>query len=256
MKDKENILQELSELKSTLANITPQNVYTVPVGYFDGLVFQVLNRIKAMEAKNTTEELSYLSPSLINISRLMPYTVPAGYFEEIAENLMPLIGERNDYHTAQEEIETLSPLLSGLKKQIPYSVPDGYFDNLVEKTNKPAAKVVSITHRKWFRYAAAAVVTGVAVLTGFIFFGKSDNEKEAGGLALANFTREIQKMDDMQKDNLMDFIDAGMSGNETAQLNTDSRLNEVKELLKGVSDKELKEFQEQSEDIEDVLMTN
>jgi hypothetical protein len=204
MKDKENILQELNELKSTLATVTPQNVYTVPVGYFDGLLLQVLNRIKAMEAKNTTEELSYLSPSLINISRQMPYTVPAGYFEGLSENMMPLIGERNDYHNAQEEIEKLSPLLSGMKKQLPYSVPDGYFDNLVEKTNKPAAKIISITHSRWFRYAAAAVVTGVVVLAGFIFFGNS--EKEPGSKALASLTHDIKKMDETQKDNLIDFI--------------------------------------------------
>ena len=56
MIQKENILQELNELKSSLATVTPQNVYTVPVGYFDGLVAQVLSRIKAVEAKNAVEE--------------------------------------------------------------------------------------------------------------------------------------------------------------------------------------------------------
>jgi hypothetical protein len=69
MTQKENILQELNELKSSLATVTPQNIYTVPVGYFEGLAAQVLNHIKAMEAKNAVEELGYLSPLLSNISR-------------------------------------------------------------------------------------------------------------------------------------------------------------------------------------------
>ena len=254
MTQRDNILQELNELKSTLATVTPQNVYTVPVGYFDGLAARVLNRIKAMEAKNAVEELDYLSTSLSNISRQMPYTVPAGYFEGLAEKAMQWVRESSDYQTAKEELETLSPLLSGLKKTMPYSVPDGYFETLVEKRNKPAAKLVSITKQKWFRYAAAAVVTGVVVLAGFLFLG--NGEKEPGGKALARLTRDVKEMNETQKDTLMNFIDAGMSGNETARINTDIKSNEVKDLLKGISDQELRDFQEQTEDISDVLMTN
>ena len=63
-------------------------------------------------------------------------------------------------------------------------------------------------------------------------------------------------MNDTQKDDLMDFIDAGMNGDETAQVNTDNKADEVKNLLKDVSDEELKDFQEQTEDVADVLMTN
>jgi hypothetical protein len=265
MTQKENILQELNELKSTLASVTPQNVYTVPVGYFDELPAQILNRIKAMEAKNAVDELGYLSPSLSNISRQMPYAVPAGYFEGLAENVIQLVSESNNYQTPKEELETLSPLLSGLKKTMsartghsdgPYSVPQGYFESLGEKINKPAAKVVSITHRRWFRYAAAAVITGAIIVGGFLFSGKGGGEKEPGGKALAKLTLDVKKMDDTQKDSLMDFIDAGMDGKETVQVNTDNKSNDVKDLINGISDEELKDFQEQTEDIQGVLMTN
>ncbi|HEY6064278.1 MAG TPA: hypothetical protein VIV35_11750, partial [Chitinophagaceae bacterium] len=152
------------------------------------------------------------------------------------------------------ELETLSPLLSGLKKTMPYSVPQGYFESLGEKRNKPAVKIISITSRKWFRYAAAAVITGVIATAGFLLSG--NGEKEPGRKALAGLTSDIQKMNETQKDMLMDFIDAGMSGKETARVNTDDKSNEVKDLLKGISDEELKDFQEQTEDIQDVLMTN
>jgi hypothetical protein len=256
MTQKDNILKELSELKSTLANVTLQNVYTVPVGYFDGLAAQVLNSIKAMEAAHPVEELGYLSPMLSRISRQMPYAVPAGYFEGLAKKAMQSVLESSDYQTAKEEIETLSPLLSGLKKQMPYSVPQGYFETLTGKINteenKPATRIISIASRKWFRYAAAAVVIGIITMAGFLFRGS--NEKEPGGKALAKFTRDVKEMDDTQKDNLIDFID--MNNTETAQVDISNKIDEVKTLLQDISDEELKDFQEQTEDLEDVLMTN
>ena len=295
MTQKNNILQELNELNSSLATINAQNVYTVPVGYFDGLATQVLNRIKAMEALTVAEELGYLSPLLNNISKQMPYIIPSGYFESLeknnyqiakeetensfsllsgikkempysvpqgyfdglAEKAMQSIRESSDYQTAKEELETLSPLLSGLKKEMPYSVPQGYFEQLAssisKEESKPVAKVVSMTSRKWFRYAAAAMVIGLIAMTGFLLTG--GKEKEPGGKAIAKLTSDIKKMDETQKDNLMDFFDAGMSGQETAKISQDNNA-EVKNLLQGISDEELKDFQEQTEDIEDVLTTN
>ena len=240
MTQKENILQELNELKSSLAAITPQNIYTVPVGYFDGLAAQVLNRIKAMEARNAVEELGYLSPSLSNISKHNLYTVPAGYFEELAEKTMHLIRESNDYQTAKEELETLSPLLSGLKKTMPYSVPDGYFDSLTEKRNKHVAKVVSITHRRWFRYAAAAVVTGVIVLAGFIYTN-SRNSVDPVEQPYAWVKKSIKKVDKTDIDAFVKLADEDLT-NLAAVATSPVKPEEIKELMKDVSDKEIQDF--------------
>ncbi len=240
MTQKENILQELNELKSTLATVTLQNVYTVPVGYFDGLAAQVLNHIKALEAKNATEELSYLSPSLSNISRQMPYAIPAGYFEGLAENVMQLVREGNEYQTAKEELETLSPLLSGLNKTMPYSVPQGYFESLGEKRKKPAAKVVSFTHNRWFRYAAAAVVTGVIVLAGFIYmiFRKPVDPVEQ---PYAWVKKSIKKVDKADIDSFVKLADEELN-NQAAVASIPVKPEEIKELMKDVSDKEIQDF--------------
>jgi hypothetical protein len=258
MTRKDNILQELQELNSVLATGAVQEVYSVPAGYFDGLAAQVLKRIKAMEAENAVEELAYLSPVLGNLSRQMPYTVPAAYFEGLAEKAAQLAQGNNGQLTTKEELAALSPLLSGLKKEMPYSVPPGYFESLTQnrtaQENKPVAKVLSFTSRKWFRYAAAAVITGMIVTAGFLFPGGA--EKETGGKALTKFTRDVKKMNEVQKDNLMDFIDAGMIGNETVQVSPGTKTDEVKELLQGISDEELQDFQEQTEDVRDVLQTN
>ena len=90
-------------------------------------------------------------------------------------------------------------------------------------------------------------------MAGFLYFG---GEKEPGGKVLAKFTRDVKKMNDIQQADLIEFIDAGMTGDETAQLSTDNKSDEVKNLLKDISDEELKDFQEQTEDIQDIMMTN
>jgi hypothetical protein len=240
MTNRENILQELNELKSMLANVTPQNVYTVPVGYFDGLIDQVMSRIKALETKNAAEEVGFLSPSLNNISRQMPYVVPPGYFEGLAENIMNLVHQSSDYQTAKEELETLSPLLSGLKKTIPYSVPEGYFETLGENRNRPAAKVISITHRSWFKYAAAAVVTGVIVLAGFIYFN-SRNSVDPVEQPYAWVKKSIKKVDKADIDAFVKLADEELN-NQASVVSNPVKPEEIKELMKDVSDKEIQDF--------------
>lgn len=252
MAQNQNILQELNELNSSLAKRAPQNPYSVPVDYFDGLAEQVLNRIRAIESISAKDEIRFLSPLLSSVSRETPYDVPPDYFKDLEERLMITVRESNDYQTVKEELASLSPLLNSLKKQIPYSVPDGYFESLGAKPVKQGTKIISITHRRWFRYAAAAVVTGVIVLTGFILTG---NKKQSDEKIFAQVKNDVMKMDETQKDNLIDFIDAGMNGKETAEVNTD-KSKEIKNLLQDISDEELKDFQEQTEDMQDVLMTN
>lgn len=256
MTQKDNILQELKELNSGLAGISREPVYAVPAGYFDGLASRVLGRIKAMEADNAADELAYLAPGL-KLSKQLPYSVPQGYFEGLAASML---AKTSQEESPASELESLSPLLSQLKKESrtghPYSVPAGYFETLGQQPygvseNKPAKVIsLSVSRRTWFRAAVAAVVTGIIVMAGYLLLG----EKEPGGKALAKFTRDVKKMDDSQKENLIHFIEAGLSGQETAQVNTDSKA-EVKNLLEGISEEELKSFQQQSEDIQDVLMT-
>lgn len=247
-----NILNELNELNSSLVNTGIENVYSVPEGYFENLAVIILQRIKALEATTHQDELSYLSPFLSDIPKVTPYKVPAGYFDHIADSIASVIS--SEEMSAKDELEKLSPVLSGLKKEMPYSVPNGYFENLGKHTPKEKTKVVSLTHRKWFRYAAAAVVTGVIVLAGFMIFGNKTNEP--GTKSLAKFEKDVKKMDEIEKENLIDFIDAGLNGDESASIKADNKSDDIKELLKGISDEELNEFNKQTQDIENVLLTN
>ncbi|HMU45526.1 MAG TPA: hypothetical protein PKC72_04110 [Chitinophagaceae bacterium] len=247
-----NILNELNDLNSSLVNTGTANVYSVPEGYFENLAAVVLQRIKALGAKDSQDELSYLSPLLSGIPKVTPYKVPAEYFDHISDSIAAFIS--SEEMSVKDELKKLSPVLSGLKKEMPYSIPDGYFESLGVTTPKEKAKVVSLTHRKWFRYAAAAVVTGIIVLAGFMIFGNKTNEP--GTKSLAKFEKDVKKMDETEKENLIDFIDAGLNGDESASIKADNKSDDIKELLKGISDEELNEFNKQTQDIENVLLTN
>jgi hypothetical protein len=243
MTDKNNILNELAELNSSLAGKAKETAYSVPAGYFDTLLENVMARIKAMDIADAKEELQILSPLVAGLSKQVPYEVPAGYFEQL-----------NADKPATEEVETLSPLLSNLKNKNPYTVPAGYFEslNVTRPAEQPVAKVISIVHRRWFRMAAAAIVTGILVMTGFLIFNNKSVEKAP----LAKFTRDVKKMDDAQKDDLIDFIDAGLTGKEQAKTSIEAKSKEIRNLMQDIPANELKDLEQQTEDLADVLMTN
>jgi hypothetical protein len=258
MTQKDNILQELRDLHSSLVNAASQNIYQVPAGYFDGLAEQVLRRIKALEAVNAAEELNHLSPLLNSISKKMPYSVPSNFFDGLAESITGSV--INEHQTPAEELETLSPLLSGLKKEMPYSVPMGYFETINTTTViQPPAKVISITKQSWFRYAAAAVVTGFIIMAGFLVFNKQGNidPKEK---SFAWVEKSLNKVSTDDIDKFVELADEEAPVIASADASNEIKdKNEIKELIKDVSDKDLQDFldetrSDETDSNDDVLM--
>lgn len=241
------IIQELSDLGSSLTSLVPQNMYSVPEGYFEGLADQTLDLIR------NNERFVWLS----TLPKIIPYQVPNGYFDGLEEKIMEAIRDHPDYQTSHEELQSISPLLSSLDKRPVYAVPEGYFENfdVANGRNHTKEKVVSITSRKWFRYAAAAVIVGAIALTGLFVY--DNNHKDAAGKTLAKFEREVKKINDVKKtDSLIDFMDAGLNQKELASNHNPVKTDDVQKLLQDVSTDELKDFDDQSKDIEDVMMTN
>ena len=246
-----NILNELTELKSKLAEVETVNPYTVPTDYFDNLISQISTRIKELESNPVQSELKSLSSVLSNILKNTPYSVPNDYFVNLPEKMLAIANQ-----TAKEELEILSPFLSGLKKENPYAVPTGFFEVVntpVVETIKPVVKIKSIYGHKWLRLAAAAVLIGFIAFGSIQFFSGT---KAIKGDAIAGVKKDIKNLSDDQKDNLIEFLDTGMDGKETTALSNDAKTKEVKQLLQDVSDEELSDFQQQTEDMGDILMTN
>lgn len=231
MAQSNNILQELRELESSLAGMTSQSVYTVPKGYFQGLAETVLERIR-IEA-----EPEYLSPVLNEVSRVMPYTVPAGYFEGLASQVLDSINTGNPV-SVQEELADLSPLLGGLKKEMPYSIPAGYFDKPAGATGTRPAKLVSLAGRKWFRFAAAAVLMA-AVATTVVLISTKDRIDPSTN----SYSWVEKKMKKVSTDEIKNFVD--MSDETLPQkeiVASADKSNEVKEMIKDIPASEIQEF--------------
>ena len=245
-----NILQELKELGSNLAGLAMSNPYQVPAGYFDDLAVQVLNRIKALEAATATEELGYLSPMLGSASKQLPYQVPAGYFDGLSESMMKVVRESNQ--TSAEELESLSPLLSGLKKQVPFTVPQGYFENLaadIATTSiKPETKVVTLSSRKWFRYAAAAVVTGVIAMAGFTFLGKDKVDPSTDSHAWVE--KNVKKVSTEKIEEFVPLTDEEKTITESIASIPAGKIQNVKELMKDVPENEIESLLNDTESLD------
>jgi len=240
-----DIIQELSDLGSNLPGDI-SNIYSVPAGYFEGFSEQILRLIK------TNESLIWLS----SLPKEVPFNVPAEYFNELDEKIMEIIRRHPDYQTSHEELEAVSPLLSSISKRPVYSVPKGYFENFkpgVEE--KKETKVVSITGRKWLRYAAAAVIVGAILMAGLIQF--NNRTRDSAGKTLAKFEKDVKKINDVKStENLIDFMDSGLNEKELASSPKSIKTDDVQQLLKDIPIDELKDFNEESKAIEDVMMTN
>jgi len=240
MTNRDTILKELNELDSSLAGHKPQNIYSVPAGYFDGLADQILKHIKASENSNAKKEVELLSPMLSFISREMPYAVPAGYFENLSQKILLSIRESADYQTSEEEIESLSPMLSSLKKKNPYSVPAGYFENLDTNKGEQVTKVISITSRKWYRIAVAAVVIGIIAIGGLLFINPNpvDPNKNPDKWISKNISKKVStdKIDEFVK-----LTEEEENLKVSAENNAPGTV-ELKELMKDVPEKEIQDF--------------
>ena len=241
MTNRITILNELQGLESTLINISPQNIYEVPDGYFEGLASQILNRIKALEASNAKEELEILSPMLCGISKVMPLTVPSGYFENLSEKMMIAVREHADYQTRDEEITALSPLLSKISRKSPYQIPEDYFENLSTSiTKREETKVIFIARRKWYRFAAAAAMIGIIILGGLLFIIQKpiDPNKNPQAWVEKNIEKKVSQR---QVD---DFVNLAKGDEDLKDLNDNDAVKseDIKELMKDVSEKEIQEF--------------
>jgi len=176
MHSNDTIQNELKELNSILAGISNKNVYTVPDGYFDVLSHDILMAVQQQDIQVTDNS-----------------TVPVGYFDGLADSIMNKIKARS------AEAES-SELLAGLKGINVYRVPAGYFENLATnitaRLHQPAKVIVMERRSSFFRYAAAAAITGIIGLSVFSIFNKKDKtDSMLPGTEIASVTN-IKNIDE------------------------------------------------------------
>lgn len=164
MEKNNEILNELKEISSLLAEIPRVNIQSVPEDYFNNLEERLC--INSLLHQNDTR----------NYFKQEKPGVPAGYFENLSDSILLKIKDGTS-----DELEERFSLLDDLKNKNVFTVPTGYFNELSEqiiaKTRlKEPAKVISIGGYKWWKYAAAAMIAGIILISGFFMFNSGNKQ--------------------------------------------------------------------------------
>lgn len=229
MIQRDTILQELKDCGSSLQPASITGPYLVPEGYFSGLPAVILSRIQTDDISDAAEELAALSPLLGSLPKVSPFKVPDGYFAETQEPDLSF--------------------LAGAGKKAPYTIPDNYFAQLPERIQRhtTTGRVVPLSARKWFRYAAAAVVTGVIVLSGIMIWRQEQPDATSSVLA----SKEVQKtLESTSVETLESFVQVtspGITGKD-ASVATMAKNEELNSLFKDIPDSELNAFLDVTDD--------
>lgn len=146
MNSDHSIQIELKELNSILAGVQKENIYSVPDGYFESTITDIVRSV-----------------GLGKIHISANATVPDGYFEGLADEIMGRIKSSSE-NTAEN-----ADLLSQVRHINPYQVPPQYFDRLADHILRrlalPSKVIVMRKRSAFFNYAAAAVITGLLGLS-------------------------------------------------------------------------------------------
>lgn len=233
------IILELKNMKSFLADHINEPVYEIPNEYFERFPSAMLQLLNADDDEKTlSQKITGSYPD--NITN--PFSVPDGYFDTLPQKILSQVKQNENSISAAEEIAAISPLLSGISKQMPYPVPAGYFENNFSNINKKPAKVFAFnfTRKNWLRYAAAAIVIGIISISGFLYFNQSskiDPSKNPEAW-VKNNTKKITT------DELESFIE--LSNIETAALQPSIqnpvKSSEMEDLMEDVPDTDIQKF--------------
>jgi hypothetical protein len=83
MPSSKHILNELSAISQTVANITDRPVFTVPENYFAQFPEKLMSKIR----EDAQFETTLISPLLGGLERKTPFNVPEGYFSALEDQL-------------------------------------------------------------------------------------------------------------------------------------------------------------------------
>jgi len=142
MNAKNEILEELRFLSAVVNDISRENPYRVPAGYFDGFPALMLS----LTGEVAGREGPFFATDKHNS---LTFSVPEGYFEGFAQGLLdkikagqtkvPVLDDAgsNDPRSSdpgsndpRQELAQLSPVLNAISRQLPYQVPEGFFEEL------------------------------------------------------------------------------------------------------------------------------
>ncbi len=197
---------------------TSQNAFSVPVGYFDGLKDSILQKIKVTEKNEVLEEMNQLSSTIAGIGNTNVYSVPPAYFQQLDNNILQHINANSN--EVLDELNQLSPTLASIGNKNVYTAPQGYLEALQFKNaDAPVVKMqVQSKMRSFFKYAVAAVVTGLLGISVYTFVNKP-LKPDAPTIAL---NKVMKQADEIIKTNSFDATLESISDKELEKYLTDN----------------------------------
>lgn len=223
MTQRDTILQELADCGSSLQPALTAGPYQLPEGYFNDFPDVILSRIRTEETTTANEEIAALSPLLGSLPRVSPFKVPEGYFTP----------------TAEQEPDTT--FLAAAGKQMPYSVPEDYFAQLPARIQRQVtARVIPLNAGKWFRYAAAAIITGVIALSGLMIWQQQQPGNNSSVLASKEVRRTLEGTSVEALENFVQVTSPGINNKEITSVTAKS--DELNSLFREIPDSELDAF--------------
>ncbi len=234
MKFDNHILNELQTLSPLLAGIQKENVFSVPVGYFEtlsdtvliglkeeagitdttkiadvpqgyfeNLSSAILDKIKAQQKNTVTDEPAELPVVLQSIQHTNLFEVPQGYSENLSSAIFYKIKAQQKDISINEE-EELSILLRSMQHINVFEVPKEYFNtvpvNILNSIKATPAKVVGMHKlRSFIKYAAAAVIAGAMVLGVYKYTDKPDHTNVVSPVSFAKLDAAIEKGKNMNE---------------------------------------------------------
>ena len=231
----ESTEEELRRLSPMLLALK-SNVFLVPDGYFESFAENIVKRLEpsAVHPENAEEELRRLSPVLLALKGNV-FTVPDGYFESFAEGIAERLDlQLTNFESAEEELRRLSSILPVLKRNV-FSVPDGYFESfaedIVERVKPQPAKIITMKKRNsWWKYAAAAVITGAIAVFSLQIFNTNTGKSVSGLPDYVKASFQYKTEDDLNAgiaklsdDDIINFLEknGNVMDNELLTNNTD-----------------------------------
>lgn len=216
---KEEILNELNDISPLLAGIEKTNVFSVPEGYFDTLTVNMLKKINFSEEKSN-------------------FSVPDGYFDSLSTNILQKIKASQD--DAAQELRSISPMLYSIQNENVFTVPRGYFDHLPQdilNKVKPVqkAKVVKLnTKRSIWKYAAAAIVTGVVAVSSLFVFNRSEHTNNSQIATYIQASKQFKNQQQINEgisklsdDEIIKYLETHSSDVDNDALTTNIKGNEL-----------------------------
>lgn len=210
------ILQELQTISPLLAKMDKNNVFSYPDGYFDTLSIDVFKTIAASDT---------------NIKAL---SVPEGYFNNLSTTILNKIKAIDN---PSEELRSLSPMLYSIQNENVFTVPRGYFTGLQDTILSqvaPKAKSVRMKSNFIWKYAAAAVLTGVIGISSLLVYNKSETVSDN------NITSYIQEASQIKNESQLNAAITMLSDEEIIKyLETTGSETDNEVLTQSIEEKEL-----------------